>query len=371
MRLPSKTVWLAFLVHTIMIAIAYLLADTLPSRPPAGFVDQSLYPMSPALEKLVKWDAHWYTYVAGHGYDIKSIVFFPLIIVFIKLLSCLNLHAAFAGLLLCNVFAFLSFWIMDVTFRIDFSPEQVRRSLLAYALMPTSLFLNSIYTEPLFITFSLLCIYFARKRQWWYGGIAGIFATLTRNLGIFLFIFLLYEFFTGKSCRNRSFSTIIPLFLPPVALLGFMLYNLYAVGDPLAFITSQQSWGRHFDLPWRNIAANIPLTFSDNPYSQPGLALDTFLVTGSLTGLLQLSLVPRFKIPASYLVIGWLWFLIPLCSTAPGAPLYSMSRFILPLFPLYLFFGQLPGRLFYSWLLLSGSVLLLCTALFMNWYWIG
>lgn len=371
MKFPSKTVGLAFLIHTLLIASSYFLAGILPSRPPAGFIDQSLYPMAPALESLVKWDAHWYTHIANYGYDIKSIVFFPLLVLLIKLLSFFGLHTALAGLVLCNGFAFLSFWIMDVTFRMDFSPKQVRRALLAYALMPTSFFLNSIYTEPLFITFSLLCIYGARKKQWWLGGMAGAGAALTRNLGIFLFLFLLYEFFSDNSRRSRPFRTMIPLVLPPVALSAFMAYNAWAMGNPLAFIISQQSWGRHFDFPWHNIMENIPLTFSPSPYSQPGLALDTILVITSLIALLLFTVMARFNIPPSYLLLGWLWFLMPLCSTAPGAPLYSMSRFLLPLFPLYLFWGQVSGKAFYSWLLLSGSALILCAALFINWYWIG
>jgi Gpi18-like mannosyltransferase len=371
MKLPSKTVWLVFFIHTLIIFTSYLLADKLPSHPPTGFLDESLYPMPPTMEKLVKWDAHWYTHVAGHGYDAKSIVFFPFLIMILKFLSILGLHIAFAGLLVCNAFAFLSFWIMDLTLRLDFSEEQVRNSLLSYALLPTSLFLNSIYTESIFITFSLLCIYFTRKGQWWYGGVAGAFATLTRNLGIFLVIFLLYEFFKKTPQYAKPSFTLIALLLPPIALSCFMLYNLYLLGDPIAFVNSQQGWGRYFELPWRNIWANIPLTASNNPYSQPGIALDTFLVISSIIALFSLTFLPSFKSPTSYLLIGWLWLLIPLCSTASGLPLYSMSRFILPIFPLYLFFGQLPSRIIYCWLFLSGSTLLLCSALFMNWYWIG
>ncbi len=371
MKFPSKTVWFAFLIHTLIIFISYRLADYLPSHPPIGFVDQSLYPMPPFIEKLIRWDAHWYTYAAGHGYDAKSIVFFPMLIILIKGLSYLGLPISFAGLLLCNVFAFISFWIMDITFRLDFSPEQVHYSLLSYALMPTSFFLNSIYTESLFITFSLFCIYFSRKGQWWYSGAAGALATLTRNLGIFLFIFLLYEFFKKKSLPTNPLPAMIPLFLPPIALFCFMLYNFYLLDNPIAFITTQQDWGRHFELPWHNIAANIPMTFFNDPYSQPGLALDTFLTVSSLIGLCLLTILPQFKIPTSYLLIGWLWFLIPLCSTAPSLPLYSVSRFILPIFPLYLFFGQLSRKSYYCYLAISTSVLLVCTSLFMNWYWIG
>lgn len=371
MRLPAKRVWLAFFVHTLLISIAFFMSDIIPHHPPAGFVDQSLYPMSTTTEKLIKWDAHWYTYVAGHGYNAKSIVFFPLLTFFIKLLSYLGLHIAIAGLLICNLFTFLSFWIMDLTFRLDFSERQVSRALLAYAVMPTSLFLNSIYTEPLFITFSLLCVYFSRLEKWWYGGIAGAFAAVTRNLGIFLFLLLLYEFWNKYPRSGKSLLTAIPLFFPPIALSFYMLYNFYLLGDPISFVNSQQNWGRHFAPPWYNLWANLPLTFSNNPYSQPGIALDTFTVIIGLIGFFALTFLLQFKIPTSYLLIGWLWFLIPLSSTTSELPLYSMSRFVLPIFPLYLFWGQLPSKIFYCYIFLSAFFLVLFTSLFINWYWIG
>jgi len=403
MKYPSKTVWICFVIHTLIIVTSYLLADKLPYHEPAGFIDQSLYPLSPYIEKLIKWDAHWYTYIAGHGYTAQSIVFFPAIIVFIKALSYCGLDVAVAGLIICNLFAFLSFWFMDLTFQLDFPEKEVRYALLSYAVMPTSFFLNSIYTEPIFIASSLACVYCARVGKWWYAGMAGALATLTRNLGIFLFLFLLYEFIesyprlgkirkdlvTAKSSdEGRSLSrsylesrkcilsdsikyTTLSLLLPPAALLLFMLYNLYLLGNPVAFISSQQGWGRHLGLPWQNIWNNLLLTFTNDPVHQPGGALDSFTVIISLVGLLCTTFLSKFKVHKSYLIIGWIWFIIPLVFTAAELPLYSMSRFILPIFPLYLFVARLPEAVFYCYITVSAFALLLCTSLFINWYWIG
>ncbi|MBC8014783.1 MAG: hypothetical protein H7X79_03445 [Sporomusaceae bacterium] len=371
MKFPSKIVWICFLIHTLIIAASYLLADKLPHHEPAGFIDQSLYPLSPYIEKLIKWDAHWYTYIAGHGYTSQSIVFFPAIIVFMKILSYFGLNFAVAGLIICNLFAFLSFWIMYLTFRLDFTEKEVTYALLSYAVMPTSLFLNSIYTEPIFITSSLACVYCARVGKWWYAGLAGALAALTRNLGIFLFLFLLYEFMKSNPLLRKGKYAAFPIFLPPAALLLFMIYNFYLLGDPVAFIASQQGWGRHFGLPWQNIWNNLPLTFTNNPANQPGAALDSFIVIISLIGLLCTTFLPKFKVRTSYLIIGWLWFMVPLVFTATELPLYSMSRFVLPIFPLYLFFARLPEKFFYCYITVSAFALLLCTSLFINWYWIG
>jgi hypothetical protein len=371
MQFPSKNVWLAFFVHTLLIVASYFLTDLLPIHPPTGFIDQAISPLPPSIEKLIRWDAHWYTFIAGQGYNEKSIVFFPILIILINFLSHLGLPLATAGFLLCNLFAFLSFWIMDLTFSLDYSEKTVLYSLLSYAVMPTSFFLNSIYTEPLFITFSLASVYFARRDRWWYAGISSALTTLTRNLGVFLLLFFLCEFFKKQPSPRKNFSKIIPLFFPPIALVLFMIYNQYLLGNPLAFVTTQQNWGRHFEFPWNNLWGNIPLTFTSNFYNQPGAGLDSFTVTITAFGLLYLTFSPRSSIRTSYLLLGWLWFLIPLSSTAPGLPLYSMSRFVLPVFPLYLLFGQLPKSLFYSYLCISTFSLVICSALFMNWYWLG
>ena len=371
MKYPSQTVWTCFFVHTLMIFISYFLASQLPYHEPAGFIDQSLYPLSPYMEKLIKWDAHWYTYIAGHGYTPQSLVFFPAVIVFIKILSYFGLQVGVAGLLICNVFAFLSFWMMYLTFRLDFSEKEVKYALLSYAVMPTSFFLNSIYTEPIFIAASLTCIYCTRVGKWWYAGIAGALAAVTRNLGIFLFLFLLYEFIRNYHRLHKSKYEMLALLLPPAALLLFMGYNLYLSGDPVAFVSSQQVWGRHFGLPWQNIWDNLPLTFVKNPENQPGVGLDSFTVIISLIILLCITIFPKFKVRRSYLILAWLWFIIPVMFTAAELPLYSMSRFILPIFPLYLFFAQLPPKVFYCYIAVSAVTLVLCSSLFINWYWIG
>jgi hypothetical protein len=370
-RPPSKNVWIAYFVHSIIIFAAFLLADKLPQQDPLGFVDPSLSPANSVIGKLIKWDAHWYTYVAGHGYTSQSIVFFPLIILLIRALAYTGLSFANAGFLLCNFFALLSFWVMDCTLQLDFSEQERQQALLAYAVLPTSFFLNSIYTEPLFIVFSLSCLYFTRIDKWWYAGIAGALATLTRNMGILLLIFMLYEFLKTRKDNFYSVTKATPLLLLPIALLIFMIYNLILLGDPLAFVHSQQAWGRHYGFPWNNYLGNIPLLFSHDPSLQPGATLDSFMVILCFIALSCLTLQKRFKIPSSYLVLGWLWFIVPMISTSKGLPLFSMSRFILAIFPLYIFLAQLPKNIFRSYMTVSAITLWFCTALFLNWYWIG
>jgi hypothetical protein len=367
---PPKAVWLSFFIHSAIVVIALVLAEYLPYHEPLGFINSSLPATSPIVETFIRWDAHWYTYIAEHGYDSQTIVFFPGLPVLIRLVSYLGLGTGAAGFVICNLCAFFSFCLMYHLFRLDYPEQITQRALIAYAVVPTSFFLNSIYTEAPFIVFSLACVYFARTGRWRYAGMFAAAATLTRSLGICLFFLLLYEYWYGDR-RKSSGSPSAAILLAPMALSAFMAYNYSLTGDPFAFVHSQQLWGRQFGFPWENIAGNIRLIFTPGWPVVPGIILDSFTVLTSLAGLLALTLSARFRVWKAYLILGWLWLIVPLFSMTPEFPLYSLSRFVLIIFPLYLFAAQLPGRVYYGYVLISSALMALCTALFVNWFWLG
>lgn len=366
-----KMVAPAFCLHIVIVLAALLLTDAVPGREAAGFINPSASGVPPLIEKFIKWDAHWYTYIAEHGYDIQSIVFFPVTILLIRGLAVMGLDHITAGFVLCNLFTLVSFYLMAKTFLLDFPAEQTQRALLAYGVLPTSFFLNSVYTESIFLVFSLASIYCVRTKHWWWAGIFAALATLTRNLGILLVAVLVYEF--GKHyLQNRRFKlSMVSLLFPAIALAAFATYNYLLFGNPIAFVNSQQAWGRRFGYPWDNFWNNLNVLTTHVPVTEIGVYLDTVLVSLAFIALLAVSLVPRYRIPPCYLITGWLWFLVPLFSTSPIYPLYSMARFVIVVLPLYLFAARLPSGLFYPFIGVSAFGLLICTALFINWAWLG
>lgn len=363
--------WRPFFLHSALVLASAWAAAYLPAHIPAGFVNPYLAAAPPLPASFIRWDAHWYTYIAAQGYDDKSVVFFPALIFLIRSVAAPGIDYAAAGLVVCNSFAFFSFVAMYAAFRRDFPPLLVNRALYAYAVMPTSVFLNSIYTEPLFITFALASLFFARREQWWPAGVCAALATLTRNLGVCLFFGLAYEYWFSSRHRTATFRSILALALAPCVLAGFMAYNLLSFGDPLMFVHSQQAWGRSFGWPVDNFVRNLGHMAVLLPNTQAGIALDSFLVLSGFVGLSAATISRRYAIPASYLLVGWLWFLIPLFSTSSFLPLYSMSRFMLVVFPLYLVFAHMPRVLFGCFFVVNTLLLSLCTILFVNWYWIG
>ena len=359
-----------YLLHSLIVFVAVLVSMAMPELPAAGFVNPLLPPGTPFVEKLIKWDSHWYTYAAMHGYDERSIVFFPVIIMLLRLLTLLGIDMAVGGVLVCNVFGLFSFVLLYLIVKKEFSDAVARRSLYALALMPTSFYLNMIYTEPLFLTFALGTFYFLRQKKWWVAAFMAAMATLTRNLGIFLVAALGYEL--AMSGRHRhQMRAWLAVVLPPLSLLAFMVYSWVQVGDAMAFLHGQQTWGRHFNYPWINIWNNIQLIVNDAPEVEPGIVLDLLLVFLALTALLMTTLMPSFRVRRSLLVVGWTWLLIPLCSTTPWFPLYSLARFTLVIIPLYIWLALLPRRLYHAYLVCGGILLAYGTIGFCSWRWLG
>ena len=153
-----RSVGTPFTVHSLIVFLSVLVAMDLPERAPAGFVNPMLDVAVSFIDKLMKWDAHWYTYTAQHGYDRQNIVFFPVLIILLRICTELGFNVGVSGFILCNFFGFASFSYLYLVVRQDFSEQVAQRAVWMYAVMPTSFFLNTIYTEPLFLTFSLAAL---------------------------------------------------------------------------------------------------------------------------------------------------------------------------------------------------------------------
>lgn len=362
-----------FIAHAVIIFGAVLVARDGMMLNPGGFVNTLLPKTYDIVEKFIKWDAHWYTYIAQQGYDELTIVFFPMLVMLIKIAApfC-NYDYGLAGFCVCNIFSLICFFLIYSLFQLDFTRTVSVRALTAFALMPTSFFLHSIYTESIFLTFSLACAYYARIGKWWRAGAFAAMAALTRNTGVFLVFLLMCEYWEQykKERPSRRFPAFsaLALALPPLAMLGFIAYNYWLLGDPLAFVSAQKAWGREFSPPWVNIGRSFIQVLHG---FDAAIVLDLLMTVLGIAGLLSMTFLPGLKIPGSYLVIGWLWLLIPLCSTSPWMPLYSMSRFVLVIFPIYIYIARLPNTLFHVFMAISATVMVLCSILFTNWYWLS
>lgn len=361
-----RDVWLAIGLHTLIVMCAASIGPMAITIEDQG-ATASVSTLSNPLDNLLQWDSHWYIQIASQGYDKESVAFFPALPLLIYLFSFGGLiDTAAAGMVICNTAMIMVFYLSAKLGTTYFSQQTTRRALMAIAVMPTSVFLNSVYTEPLFLMFILAALLMATQQRWWLAGLAGAMAAATRSLGLAMALVLFVQAWHSGGGLNRKvlFSGIVP-----VGLGAYMLYLAAAFGNPLAFVDAQQAWERRFQWPWESVyrggamvKRSLPETgklFSDDGFNPSELfslwqhGTDLFL-TLLWIALLVAALLMRkkLKIPIALQILGWMLLLTPLTSGTPFSPLCSLARFVLVIPTAYFVIAQLPK----TWYRLSMTI---------------
>ena len=319
-------IFLIYLIHQMIVFGSIYLNHTLyaPKGSPKGL--RVIWPL------LANWDGEWYLKIVAEGYNAHSAAFFPLYPLLIWLLKACGLKPLAAGLIISNLcllgICFLFFKLVSK----DYDETVSLKALWYLMLFPTSFFLNLVYTEALFLIFVLISFYNARQGHWLLAGIGGLLAAATRNWGIFIIIPLIGEYFNQINFNWRLLKgQILWLGIIPIGLLSYMFFLQNHFADPFLFVRAQTSWLRFFSLPWEAFLITIRNIVNDSYWGRNFLDL---LITVVAMGMFIIGL-PK-KIRFSYLLYGVIGFLIPLFVASPRAGLFSMPRFVMVLFPIYL-----------------------------------
>lgn len=282
-------------------------------------------------DSLIHWDAGWFLRIAGQGYNFDSAPFFPMFPWLIRMFTYITGNGVVAGFLISNTALLIACCFLYLIVKEDYGEEIATTTVFVMLFFPTAIFFTSIYSESLLMSFALASFYFARRDYWLPAVLMGACAALTRNIGIVLFVALLYQQYQ-RSNYKINFKKAIPLLLIPASLTIFMLTLWIETGDPLAFAHSlnREYWGyRHFAYPGAGQLLNLSLfIYNNNFYSlfESGMALIfLFIVIISFNYLKDRSLL-------IFLVLA---FLIPFSSIVNNLPL-GMPRYILVLFPGYI-----------------------------------
>jgi hypothetical protein len=155
-----------------------------------------------------------------------------------------------------------------------------------------------------------------------------------------------------------------------------MIYLQATIGDALAFTSSQQAWQKVFTpWPWSGFFESFRQILFVQPRASFFEAHNVINV--GLGGLfLVWSTLAARKFPVSYgLYLAAFWIatlLSPAMAHGYPVPLISLSRYILSLFPVFIYMGVLGGReRFHStYLTLSTAVLALFVVQFLVNGWI-
>jgi hypothetical protein len=297
-----------------------------------------------------RWDSYSFVHIAHHGYDRSAAAaFYPL---YPWLLGAVGRatggHYVIAGVLIALAAGAAAFALLQqLVERICGSTVVARRTLLLLAVFPTSLFLQAVYAESLFLFFAVAAFLLIEQEKLWWAAAATGLAMLTRPTGFALLLALVVS--AARSKRRRDWlapvgSTVIFLAYP------LLLWN--QLGSPTAFLHAEAAWERSLSLlgPLDGInrglraawAGVLQLTVGSgthwywtpvNPERAAAINLEGLAY---LVFFLVLAVIAWRKLGPTYGVFAVVGLAEPLSLPARAYPLLSLSRLGLVLFPVFI-----------------------------------
>jgi Mannosyltransferase (PIG-V) len=341
------------------------------------------------LDYWAHWDGGWYANIAIEGYrlhDPARTAFFPLYPMLVRTGTVIGGGLALWGVLISIVATLFALYFLYWTAEGLLNARAARAATLAFAFFPMAFFLNTMYTEALFVAFTVGSFWAAYVRQdLFVAGILGALAAATRNLGVLLLIPLGYEWLRNR--QEFGWRGVLGVGLVPVGLLGYMAFLWYRFGDPLLSFRQQNArWNRELANPldtlymagasaregMRYVFEPLTLFLDQSPI--PSLAASNAVNLAFFILLVFLMCICFIKLPLGLSVYAFLATMLPILTPDPWLPLMSLPRFMLSAFPLFVALGCLLSRSRLAlclWLIASSGLGVAFAAMFVTWRWVA
>lgn len=320
-------------------------------------------------EPLAIWDAKHYIRIAESGYgggppaDVlfpaTRPAFFPLYPALVRLLSG---WAASTGAVVvaAYVVSFVSFvvalYLLHRLVELDLGRAAARPTLLLMAFSPAAFVFVAPYTESLFLLATVGAVYAARTGHWTTAALLAAGASGTRNSGVLIAVALGLMYLYGPRSdgleverrRGRLFPRyrLRPdaawLALAPLGLAAYMAYLAHAVGDPFAWTAVQEIFRRETTGPavglWRSVREGVEPLLGPSGVEPQWDALNVshllllVAVLGALVGMFR-------RLPVPYAVYALLVLVGVVSAPWDPVPLFSLPRYLLVVFPLFMWLG--------------------------------
>jgi Mannosyltransferase (PIG-V) len=301
---------------------------------------------------LASWDGGWYLRLAQHGYPHSiptsggqttqsTLGFFPLFPLAMRELHALTgLTYLVSGEVIVTIFgatfALTLWWLM----RHLFSEPIADRATALVCFFPGSFVFALIYSEPLSLTLTALCLYALIRRWWWLAGISAALASAARPNAIVLAACCVWGAAVAIA-KQRQWTALAAAALAPLGLLIHFSFLYFRTGNFWAYqISQEQAWKLKLRL---STPVHLLRTFAGHPLAQDVVlqVLGTAFIVAAAVVLL------RSHYPGVVVVYGIGLGVLDLC-------LVPSPRFVLTAFPLVAVVGhRLRGRWF--GLALAGS----------------
>lgn len=390
-RLASARVPLgAFLVSRLLVlatGAAGVLTMAAHNAAGAAVLRTDLGPVGSVLAGSVdRFDAFFYLDISVHGFGaapLGRLAFFPLYPALIHVLTPVTGHTELAGFLISAGALLVALVLLHRLTELELGRRAADATVLLLAFAPLSFFFTAVYTEALFLALSVGSLYAARTGRWRTAcGIAAL-ATLTRPTGILIGVALTALRWRERGGPERSLAWVLAL---PAALGGYMAWLAASGYGWLAAFHAQSGWQRSLTGPllggleglWAGIRGLAHLAAGEaiyrptlqGPFTQDAesVVLAVVLVAMGVTTVACLRRLPR-----AYGLYALAVLLLCVSSPEAGQPLWSLDRFALTLFPLWMVAGEWIARrrLLRPALVLSTAALVFSTLQFSAWAFVA
>jgi hypothetical protein len=296
-------------------------------------------------EALASWDGSWYLRLAQYGYPHaiprsagratqSTLGFFPLFPLTTRWLHALSgLSYLVSGEIIVTVsgtaFTLALWWVM----RHLFSEPVADRATALVCFFPGSFVFALIYSEPLSLALSAVCLYALLRRWWWVAGISAALASATRPNAIVLVACCLCA--AGIAiAKHRQWAALTAPALAPLGLVIHFAFLYFRTGNLWAYQISQaQAWRLKIRL---STPVHVLMAFADHPFVLDGV----LQVLGIAFIVVAAVILLRSNYPSVLLVYGIGLGALDLCQV-------PTPRFVLTAFPLVAVVGhRLRGRWF-------------------------
>jgi len=330
------------------------------------------------LSPLARWDSVWFLNIADSGYQDPGsarVAFFPLYPLLSRGLGELGGGSRGATLVAAYVVSLATLLAALVLLHklttLELGARAGGPAVMLLCVFPASLFLGAPYSESLFLLASVGAFYAARTGSWAWAGASAAAASGTRSAGILLVLPLVTLYLYGPRPGTRSepagkgWRRLTPAYpirpdlawiaLAPAGLGAYALYLGIDHGDALAFSSVQELWSRQFAGPfvgaWDGLVAafqgvrQLASGSREAVFFAPAggdpfrVASINIMLFASLAFAVVATVGVLRRLPLAYGLYVVTALALPLSYPVTPQPLMSLPRFLVVLFPIFMWLG--------------------------------
>ncbi len=356
------------------------------SHPYDGLPVYTTFPLDVLLGVWQRWDAIHFLDLAAHGYlgvPEPITTYFFLYPMLTRVVSwILGENVLVSGLLVSTISLCAALVGLYRLTEERYGSVSARWAVIALTIYPVAVFLIAPFSESLFLALTVWTFLAAYRRHWWWAGAYGALASLTRSQGILTPLALAWIALDQWRIPNQplwkikwqgwrgSLAVGAGLILPILGGASFFLWR-----QAMGFAPYEEIWRIYGGSYWVNPIWNLITAVQQFVVVHD---VPTTLDIGSL--FLFTALIIALVLQRRWRRVEWIVYmsanLLLFLSKHNefSAALQSLSRYVLALFPGFIVLGDWlaeRSRWRLPYVVLSGTLLILSSALYAMWFFIG